>query len=73
MEIEELSYEEAQKKLNELLEKMENEELSLEDSIKEFKLASELYEHCNELLTKAEGEIKVILDKDIEEDFSLEV
>lgn len=73
MKIDELSYEEAQKKLKELLEEMENEELTLKKSIEKFKNANELYEHCNFLLNKAEGEIKIILDDNKEEDFSLEV
>ncbi len=73
MKIEELSYEDAQKKLKELLEEMENEELTLKKSIEKFKIANELYEHCNYLLNKAEGEIKIILDDNKEEDFSLEV
>lgn len=75
MKIDELSYEEAQKKLKDLLDKMENEELTLENSIKKFKIANQLYQHCNDLLNKAEGEVRIILDNDEkkEEDFSLEV
>lgn len=73
MKIEELSYEEARNKLKELLEEMENEDLTLQNSIEKFKIANELYEHCNYLLNKAEGEVKIILNKNKEEDYSLEV
>ena len=36
-----------------------------------FKEGMKLYNHCNDILTKTEGEIKIILDaeKDVEEDF----
>ena len=52
---------------------LKDEDLSLEESVENFKLASELYKQCEKLLTEAEGQIKIIMEDDIEEDFSLEV
>ena len=61
-----MTYEEAYKKLEEILKNMEQGDLSLEDSMK----------HCENLLTKAEGEIKIIMldgEEVSEENFSVEV
>lgn len=73
MDITKLSYEEAYEKLEKILEAMEKEKLSLEDSIEKFNLANNLYKHCENLLTKAEGRVKVIMEDGLEEDFSVEV
>ena len=66
-----LNYEESIEKLNELLEELENGDLTLEKSMDKFKEGMKLYNHCNDILTKTEGEIKIILDaeKDVEQDF----
>lgn len=68
-----MTYEEAYAELEMILSKMEKGNLSLEESMDSFKKANDLYKHCETLLTKAEGEIKIILDSDMEEDFSVEV
>jgi len=73
MDIEKLSYEEAYKMLEETLNTMEEGKLSLEDSVKEFTKASELYKHCEKLLKNAEGKVKIIIDNEKEEEFSVEV
>lgn len=66
-----LSYEEAMKKLEEIIYNIENEE-SLENTLKQFKKGMELYNYCYDILRKAEGEVKIILkDKNSLEDFDL--
>lgn len=72
----ELTYEEAMESLKSTLEKLEKEDSTLEESMNNFKEGIKLYNYCNSLLNKAEGEITLILDKeseDIEEvEFPLE-
>lgn len=60
----ELSYEEALNKLEALLEQLEDQDLRLDESVEKFKDAMELYSYCRSILTKAEGEVKMILEKD---------
>ncbi|MBC8590568.1 exodeoxyribonuclease VII small subunit [Wansuia hejianensis] len=69
MDINKLSYEEAIKKLEIILEELENEDLSLDKSIEKFKQGIELYKYCNSIISKTEGDIKILLDN---EDNSLE-
>ena len=59
-----LTYEEAMEKLNVILEKLEDTDSTLEESMSNFKEGMELYNYCNSLLNKAEGEITLILEKD---------
>ncbi len=73
MDIEKLSYEEAYKALEKILETIDEGDLSLDDSIEEFTKAGNLYKHCEKLLKEAEGKIRIILDDETEEDFSMEV
>ncbi|WP_422486729.1 exodeoxyribonuclease VII small subunit [Gudongella sp. DL1XJH-153] len=63
MDTNKLTYEEGMKLLQELLEELEKEDLKLDETIKKFKEAMKVYDHCNEILTKAEGDVKMILDK----------
>lgn len=67
----EMTYEESIEKLNEILEKLENEDLTLEESVNQFKEGMKLYRNCDNILSKTEGEIKLIIDanEDIEENF----
>ncbi len=60
-----LTYEEAMEKLNAILEKLEDTDSTLEESMSNFKEGMELYNYCNSLLNKAEGEITLILEKDM--------
>ncbi|NLL82417.1 MAG: exodeoxyribonuclease VII small subunit [Tissierellia bacterium] len=62
MDINKMSYEEAISKLETLIEELENEECPLEDSISKFRKGIHLYNHCNSILKKAEGEVKIILE-----------
>lgn len=68
MDINKLSYEEAIKELEDIIGFLEKEEYSLEDAMKKFKFGVELYKYCNTLISKAEGEIKILLG-DEEESF----
>lgn len=63
MEIKELSYEEALSELKVILNRLENDDLTLEKSLEMFKKGIELYKYCNNILTKTEGEVKVLLDE----------
>lgn len=54
-----MSYEEAMKQLEEIIEGFENQE-TLELTLKKYKKGIELYNYCSNLLKKAEGEIKII-------------
>lgn len=72
-----LTYEEAVKELEEILEDLEKENLSLNESLEKFKRGIVLYSHCNEILNNVEGEIKILLKDEEgnldEEDFNMEV
>lgn len=56
-----LTYEEALKELNEILEDLEKDDSSLDESINKFKKGIKLYTYCNNLLRKAEGEVTLLL------------
>ncbi len=77
MKIEDLTYEEALKELEQIVEDLEKDQLSLEESLKKFKRGVELYNYCNKILTQVEGEVKILLkddDGDLrEDDFFVEV
>lgn len=64
MEINKLSYEEAIAKLEELLVDLENESCTLQDSLNKFKEGMDLYNHCSDILKKAEGDVKILLGED---------
>lgn len=61
-----LTYEEAIEKLEKILEELENEDSTLEQSMHYFKKGLELYKYCNNILKESEGEIKVLLENDID-------
>ena len=61
----ELSFEEAMDNLEEIVSKLEKGELTLDESVENFKKGMELSTSCNELLDKAEKSITVLVkDKD---------
>ncbi len=70
---EKLSFEEAMNNLEEIVANLEKGELSLDDSVENFKKGMELSNYCNELLDEAEKSITVLVkDKDgeyVEEPF----
>lgn len=61
MEENKLSYEEALAELENILEDLEGNNCSLKESMEKFKRGIELYKYCSDLLSKAEGEIKILL------------
>lgn len=65
MDIDKLTYEEGMKLLQEILDDLENEDMKLDETVDKFKKAMKIYDHCNEILTKAEGEVKIILNKEM--------
>lgn len=62
MKINKLSYEETLTELEKILKELEADECTLNDSVDKFKQGIALYNHCNELLNKAEGEVKIVLE-----------
>ncbi|NLK44684.1 MAG: exodeoxyribonuclease VII small subunit [Tissierellia bacterium] len=71
-----LTYEEAVLELEKILIELESEDCTLKESIEKFKRGVMLFNHCKDLITKAEGEIKILLEDEDdmkEETFSMEV
>ncbi|MBE6834820.1 MAG: exodeoxyribonuclease VII small subunit [Ruminococcaceae bacterium] len=65
--MENMTYEEAVKKLEEIVSQLENGDLTLEESIKLYEESSLLSAYCSDLLNKAEAKIKEFSQKDKEE------
>ncbi|MFA5524030.1 MAG: exodeoxyribonuclease VII small subunit [Tissierellales bacterium] len=69
-----ISFEDAIVQLEDILSKLEEGELSLDDSLTEFGKGIELYKYCYDLLNKVEGKIKIIVSDEngviIEKDFN---
>lgn len=61
MDISNLSYEDSIKELESIINFLENEDYSLDSAMDKFKKGVELYKHCSNLISKAEGEIKILL------------
>ena len=64
-----MEFEEGLKKLNEILSKIESDEITIDESIKLYEESVTLSKNCMEILSNAEGKISVIrkeLDKIIE-------
>ncbi len=59
----EISYTKSIKELEEILERIENNDLDVDVLTQEIKKASELIKSCKEKLYKTDEEIKKILDK----------
>ena len=57
----EIKYEEALSQLEDIVSKMENEELDIEELTTELKQAQKLVKLCKDKLTKTDKEIKTIL------------
>ena len=57
------TYEENIEQIDEILEKLENEELSLDDSIEEYEKAIKLIKDSEKLLEIAEGKVLKVLEK----------
>lgn len=59
-----IKYEEAVRKLEEIVEQMENNELDIDSLSDKLKEAQELVKSCRDKLTKTDEEIKKLLDSD---------
>ncbi len=74
MSLENMSYEEATKKMEKIVSKLEGGELTLGEALDNFKEGIELYKYCNSILDKVDDKIKVLVKDDenniLEEDFS---
>ena len=57
------TYEENSEQIDEILEKLENGELSLEDSINEYEKAIKLIKESEKLLEIGEGKVLKVLEK----------
>ena len=69
-EIEKLSFEDCFKKLEEVVEKLEDDNSNLEDSISYYDLGVRLRNHCNNKLKNAELKIQKLSDKNDLKDFN---
>lgn len=66
------TYESAFKKLENIIEDLEKEDISLEESIKKYEDGIKLYKYCKNMLNEYEGKVKVLVEQEnemIEEDF----
>lgn len=64
MEKKEIKYEEAVALLEEIVDKMENDELDIDQLSDQLKRAKELVKLCKDKLTKTDEEIKKLLSED---------
>lgn len=64
MEKNNIKYEEAVRQLENIVRKMENDELDVDQLSEQLKLAKTLVKVCKDKLTKADGEIKKLLSED---------
>lgn len=60
----EIKYEEAVAQLEEIVDKMENDELGIDQLSDQLKRAKELVKLCKDKLTKTDEEIKKLLSED---------
>ncbi len=66
------TYEDNIAEIDEIIEKLESGELTLDESIKEYEKSMKLIEKCGSMLEEAEGKVKKITLKNgeiLEEDF----
>ena len=63
-EIKELSFEEGLEKLEELVDQLDDGDLSLEESISYYEIGIKLKSHCEKLLKTAELKILKVSDKE---------
>ncbi len=69
--MEDLTFEEAMKKLETIAGELENDNLDLDTSVKKFEEGMKLSKQCNKILEDAERKITVLIDGE-EKDFALE-
>lgn len=66
-----MSYEQAHRKLEDIVLELESGEQSLEEAVRLFELGQELLRHCNRLLDQAELKLRKITGENFE-DLNLE-
>lgn len=71
MKEDDISFEDAMGKLEKIAEELENEDLSLDTSVKKFEEGMKLSKKCNEILQNAEKKITILVNGE-EQDFSVD-
>lgn len=69
---EDINFEDAMKKLEEIANELEKNELDLDSSVKKFEEGMELSKKCSEILETAEKKISILIKSEdglVEEDF----
>lgn len=61
MDLSKMSYEEGIRNLTNIIENLEKGDLTLSESLDNFKAGVEIYNYLNKMLNKVEGDIKIIL------------
>ncbi len=72
---EEMKFEEAMNKLEEIAKELENGELTLDESVSKFEEGMKLSKKCNKILNEAEKKINLLIDNGeeiVEENFTPE-
>ncbi len=64
MDKEELKYEQAERELEEIVQRTENDELEIEQLSEQLKRAKTIVKLCKDKLTKTDEEIKKLLSED---------
>ena len=64
MEKKEMKYEEALRQLEDIVEKMENDELDIDQLSDQLKTAKKLVKLCKDKLTKTDAEIRKLLSEE---------
>lgn len=60
--MQEMKYEEAVSRLEEIVKKMENDELDIDQMAQQLKEAQQLIRLCKDRLTKVDADIKAVMD-----------
>jgi len=60
---EDYSFEEALKRLEEIVEKLESGELSLQEMVTNFEEGMRLSRHCKKILNEVQGKVEKIIDE----------
>lgn len=58
------NFEDSVKNLESIVKKLEDGNLTLDQSLEEFQKGVEAYKHCNQVLNKVEGQVKLIVEKE---------
>lgn len=72
MESKKMKFEDKIKKLEEIINELENGTANLDDSIKKYTLAMQLVKECDEELKKVEEQVNKIVTENGLEDFKIE-